>query len=161
MRRIQYSPTMRRVLIPVLVLAVVVIVFFTLQILPQQNVREEINETVSYTSPSIEQKRSPSINPDEALITDISGDLATKYKKPRDEVVVTIEKQEPNHATGTVQFTNESGGAVWFAAKENNVWKLAYDGQQAISCTIADQYSFPNTIVEQCMDAKTNTLTDR
>jgi hypothetical protein len=147
---------MKRLLLILLILIAILggIIFFQPQ-LQKQNTRQETTVPSSPTQ-SASQKRSPSMNPEDALIFDISGDFAKKYNKPRENIILTIDKQTDKHAVGSVQFKNEFGGGLWFAANVDGVWKLAYDGQQIMTCDVAEQYNFPNTIVEQCYDLETN-----
>jgi hypothetical protein len=140
---------MNKVYIFLGVLVAILAIFITLQFRPQQTVPNAVIEPNADTLPSETQSSTQSTGIELAIETDVNASLAAKYKKLDTDVQVYVEKETETHATGTVRFANEGGGAVWFAVKEGT-WKVVFDGQSAIPCTISRQYNFPATIVEQC-----------
>jgi hypothetical protein len=81
----------------------------------------------------------------------ITQALAQKYNKKVEEVKVVVGTELPKHAKGTVIFASENGGGLWFAAKDNLGWHLAFDGNGIVGCTVANKYSFPKEMIPQCM----------
>lgn len=77
--------------------------------------------------------------------------LAEKYNKPLSEVNVTVKKEAPGFASGSVLFgqggLGESG--VWLAVKKGEAWQLAFDGNGSVDCNkMRQEYSFPDIILK-------------
>ena len=103
----------------------------------------------------------PSSTEFDNLIPDITQEFADKYAKSIDTIKVSVEKEEGNFAKGLISFTDEAGGAVWFGVRQGDKWKLAFDGQGPMSCTIAEQYAFPVSFVPTCIDEKQGSIINR
>jgi putative hemolysin len=76
--------------------------------------------------------------------------LANKYKKPLSEVKVTIQKEAPGFAAGSVSFgqggTGEGG--MWLAVAGNQ-WNVVWDGNGSVDCIkMRQEYGFPDTILK-------------
>ena len=76
--------------------------------------------------------------------------LANKYNKPLSEVKVTIQKEAPGFASGSVLFgQDEQGeGGLWLAVAGNQ-WDVVWDGNGSIDCNkMRQEYGFPDTILK-------------
>jgi putative hemolysin len=76
--------------------------------------------------------------------------LANKYNKPLSEVKITILKESPGFAAGSVSFgQDEQGeGGMWLAVAGNQ-WDVVWDGNGAVDCNqLRQQYGFPDTILK-------------
>ena len=91
----------------------------------------------------------------------ITEAFAEKYDRPVDSIVVGVDIDTGQFAKGSIRFTDEQGGGLWFAAKTENGWELAFDGNGIIPCGSANKYDFPSDIIPQCLDEKTNNLIRR
>lgn len=106
----------------------------------------------------------PSPTPKEETKSDleqIKEAFAKKYSKPINEVSVTINKNTGTHASGSVKFTGEMGGAMWLAYNDGEKWKIVFDGQGTISCSVIEPYDFPTDMVSECWDEATSKLIKR
>lgn len=89
----------------------------------------------------------PTQVPDEDLIKIA---LAKKYSLSLDQISVIFKEVDSTHAAGTVSFSGEGG---WFlAAKVNNDWTIVQDGNGIVSCDAVSPYSFPVSMVPECVD---------
>lgn len=140
---------MKKVFIFLGVLCLLLAIFGALQLRPQQTIPNAVIEPNTEAAPTQAQSTTQSSGP-LAIESEVAASIAAKYKRPSADVNVYVDKETGTHATGTVQFADEAGGAVWFAVK-SDVWNVVFDGQQAIPCTISRQYNFPATIVEECV----------
>jgi len=106
------------------------------------------------------QATAPSPQPGAATSTQVTTAdavkqlFADKYKKPLSEIYVTVTDEDATHAGGmvTLGVGGIGEGAVWFAAKVNDAWTLAFDGNGTITCATVDQYQFPIGMVGQCLE---------
>lgn len=79
----------------------------------------------------------------------IAAFLANKYKKPISEVKVTVTKEVPGFASGTVTFGQGGPGEVgaWLAYLGNG-WNVVWDGNGNVDCSkMRNDYGFPDTIL--------------
>jgi putative hemolysin len=80
----------------------------------------------------------------------IQAFLANKYKRPISEVKVTVQKEAPGFASGSVSF-GEGGlgeGGMWLAVAGNQ-WDVVWDGNGSIDCNkMRQQYGFPDSILK-------------
>jgi len=76
--------------------------------------------------------------------------LANKYNRPVSEVHVTLKKEVPGFASGSVLF-GEGGpgeGGMWLAALGND-WEVVWDGNGVVDCSkMRQDYGFPDTILK-------------
>lgn len=84
----------------------------------------------------------------------IAEAFSQKYNRPASTFTVEAAKDTGLFAQGSVRFEGEMGGGVWFGAKTDKGWELAFDGNGIMSCEIADKYSFPKDIVPGCLDTE-------
>jgi len=80
----------------------------------------------------------------------IQAFLAEKYKRPTSEVKITIQKEAPGFAAGSVSFgqDGQGEGGMWLAVAGNQ-WDVVWDGNGAVDCNkMRQQYGFPDTILK-------------
>ena len=95
----------------------------------------------------------PVKNDDEMKIaSDVANAIAKKYSKPVSEYSITVNKFDSSFAKGMVSFKSEPGGGLWFAAKTDKDWELAFDGNGIIDCETANKYNFPADMIPTCLD---------
>lgn len=92
--------------------------------------------------------------PEETTKEVIAEAFSKKYNQPSDTIKIEVKSETGSFAKGTVNFTDKSGGGIWYAAKTANGWELAFDGNGIIACDAANKYDFPNDIIPQCIDTK-------
>lgn len=107
--------------------------------------------TKAQPTPTIEINPTPGSRPDEELITEA---LALKYNLAYAEVHTIFSDIELPYAAGTASFSGEGG---WFLAyKEGDLWKIVADGNGTVSCELVAPYSFPGSMVPECVDKNGN-----
>jgi hypothetical protein len=88
------------------------------------------------------------------LLAAIKQALVAEHGATANELTITVSKIQGNYAQGGA--AAQAGGAMWFAEKQNGVWKLVWDGNGTISCDVMDKYpEFPNTMIPECWNDKT------
>jgi putative hemolysin len=93
---------------------------------------------------------SPNDSPTPGTQKAVQAFLANKYKKPLSEVKVTIQKEAPGYASGSVSFgqDDQGGGGMWLAVAGNQ-WDVVWDGNGSVDCTkLRQQYGFPDSILK-------------
>lgn len=90
------------------------------------------------------------------LKTEITNAFVQKYNRPADVFIIETKIDTGSFAKGTVNFKDEAGGGLWFAAKTDKGWELAFDGNGIISCEIVNKYNFPVGIISGCIDTQNN-----
>ena len=77
--------------------------------------------------------------------------LATKYEKDIADVVVNITKSDDAHVAGNVFFLmdgQQGEGGMVLAVKENNEWKVVYDGNGSVDCPLLkNTYQFTDEML--------------
>jgi inhibitor of cysteine peptidase len=78
--------------------------------------------------------------------------FANRYGRKISQISVAIEKETDTHARGIVVF--QPGGSdntgAFLAAKTEDLWTIAFDGQGVISCEEMAKFEFPEDMVEDC-----------
>lgn len=65
---------------------------------------------------------------------------------------VTVSQNTGKHAKGGVKEKGtEVGGGYFLAAEDEGEWKIVYDGQAQPSCDDIEAYSFPKSMVPECL----------
>jgi len=111
---------------------------------------EEMLKTVKITTP-LDSTLTPTIDEAAVLKFAIKKYIALKHSANENSFTITVSKVEGNYAQGGV--SDEGGGGMWFAAKEDGVWKLVWDGNGIILCTDLLLYpDFPSSMIPACYD---------
>jgi hypothetical protein len=129
--------------------------------------KNNLNQTASKPNegtPTINQPENTTVTPtiDEAqnLITAIKAVLHKKYTSATSDLNVTVSKIEGEYAKGMV--TEQGGGGMWFAAKQDGFWTLVWDGNGVITCTDISPFpNFPADLIPECYSDKTQTIVKR
>lgn len=88
---------------------------------------------------------------DERLQQEIQSLLAEKYKKPIEQVKITISEQIGDYVSGGIKFSADpqTAGGMFLAAKINNKWQVVYDGNGSVDCLkLRQEYKFPDEILK-------------
>jgi hypothetical protein len=139
---------MKKIILPIILLLVVIIsvggllVINHLQTSTQKTVVVTSKETILVTP-------TPIANTD--IIAEMTAIMAVKYKKLIPEIILTVGNKDSSHAFGTLQFKGVTKAIIWFGARENGKWVLAYDDVGMMDCAIAEKYHFSNQMVPSCM----------
>ncbi len=95
-------------------------------------------------------------NNEESTSQAIQKLFAIKYPKYAQTVTVKVEKEIADFASGSVRFAEATAGGLWFAAKTEQGWELAFDGNGIIPCAATDKYGMPREMVPLCVDSENN-----
>jgi hypothetical protein len=87
--------------------------------------------------------------------------FAEKYGPPTDRYLVEVERDTGMFAKGSIRFTDEPGGGLWFAARTTQGWELVFDGNGIIPCSAIAGHDFPADMVPQCLDEESGELLQR
>lgn len=118
---------------------------------------EKMLTTVKITAPAI---LPPPVDEGAVLKTVIRKYISLKSNAPESSLTVTVSKIEGSYAKGMV--SDVSSGGLWFAAKEDDVWKLVWDGNGVIECSTLTLYpNFPASLIPECFDPKTQETVKR
>lgn len=113
-------------------------------------------------SPSVEPEATPQNTPvsNESLALIIKSALVKEHGSSSANLKVSVSKIEGDYAKGTAN--DSGGGGVWFAAKEDGFWTLAWDGNGVITCDDISPFpGFPSDLIPECWDSTTNKLITR
>lgn len=97
-----------------------------------------------------------SLNPEVPAAEAIRRLLANKYNKKVSEVTVTIEDKDEAQVRGKVEYApggSENSG-IFFAAKAEGEWQLAFDGEGAIPCEQLEFYGFSEEMKKDCEETQ-------
>jgi hypothetical protein len=111
---------------------------------------KSIKETSESTKPTKALEPVVETTTQQAVLEKISE----KYGKPTDAYIVDVTTDNGTFAKGTVNEKEQVGGGIWFAAKTEKGWELAFDGNGIISCEIVNKYNFPKDIIPGCVDGE-------
>ena len=92
--------------------------------------------------------------PEKTTKDSITELIVKKYDLPVNSVNIEVVTDTGMYAKGTVHYSDPDGGGVWFAAKSQKGWELAFEGNGIVSCFIANGYNFPTDMIPQCIDTK-------
>lgn len=120
------------------------------------------NPAVSRITPTVIATATVTTLPQDTILKAVAEELSKKYNKPADTYVLTVAAESGAYAKGSVTVMGEGGGGLWFAAQNNGVWKLVYDGNGIITCgSLAAYPQFPTALIPQCFDESSNTMMRR
>lgn len=97
----------------------------------------------------------PTVDETATLIAAVRAGLIAEHGAGAAGMTITVSKIVGNFAQGGA--SDQGGGGMWFAAKVNGVWKLAWDGNGTISCTSVNPYNFPTSMIPECWNDATQT----
>lgn len=80
--------------------------------------------------------------------------FAQKYDRPVESIIIGINEDTGMFAKGSVQYEGQFGGGLWFAAKTDKGWEIAFDGNGIMPCSAANGYDFPASMVPHCVDTE-------
>lgn len=87
--------------------------------------------------------------------TAIREALAQKHNTKISEVSITIEKETENHVRGGVKIPPDAeAGGIFLAAKKDDRWVIAFDGNGQISCEELEKYNFPEEMKSDCANTQ-------
>ncbi len=149
-----------RIILPLLLLAAVasyLVYHNTLRIPETGTVPTEAPAVSGTPSPaSVTAAVSPEVETPTVSAPDLSAQIqkefSKKYGKPADTYIVRVNKSSDEYAKGSIDFKDEAGGGLWFAAKTDKGWELVFDGNGIIDCAAADKYRMPADYVPGCVD---------
>lgn len=107
-----------------------------------------VTNSVVITTPTITPSASP-VTEDLAAI--MKALLIKKYGPNASNMNVTVSLVEGEYAKGMV--TENGGGGMWFAARQNGTWTLVWDGNGIITCEEISPFpNFPVSMIPSCWD---------
>ena len=85
------------------------------------------------------------------------------WQQKASQVVVAIKTNDGTYASGSVtEKAAEAGGGLFFASKDNGVWKIVADGNGVIECASLVPYpKYPTSLIGECFNSKTGTIVKR
>ena len=102
----------------------------------------------------------PTVDEEAILKTIIKKYINTKHGGSEDSLTISVSRIEGNYAQGGA--SDEGGGGMWFAAKEDGVWKLVWDGNGVIECSTFALYpNFPTSMIPECYDTAKQDIVQR
>ncbi|MCL4367323.1 hypothetical protein M1563_04115 [Patescibacteria group bacterium] len=104
----------------------------------------------------------PTPTPDQKTVLEsvMKKSIALKHKSDESSLDVSVSTIEGDYAKGMV--SDSGGGGLWFAAFEDGVWKLVWDGNGIIECSTFDLYpNFPTSMIPECYDTQAQKLVKR
>jgi len=93
------------------------------------------------------------------IITAVKAAIIAKRGTGAADLTYTVSKIQGDFAQGGA--SGQGGGAMWFAAKVNNTWKLVWDGNGVILCSDIAAYPFPTSMIPECYNDATKTSVKR
>lgn len=83
--------------------------------------------------------------------------FSEKYNKPISEINIIITSEDDTHIRGGVSFSpgGPEDNGMFLAVKENDQWKLVYDGNGAAPCAELIEYGFIQDFLEGICDPET------
>lgn len=95
-----------------------------------------------------------------SIVSAVQAALIAEHGPDAASLNITITKVDGGYASGMA--SAQAGGAIWYAAKVNGVWKLVWDGNGQINCSDINSYPlFPKDLIPQCWDTITNKIVNR
>ena len=123
------------------------------------NQKEQTLLPTSQSSPAPTQKNiistpAPIIDEESILKQAIKNALVVEHGNQANSLNITVSKIKGDYASGGA--SEQGGGAMWFAAKINGIWKLVWDGNGVILCSNLTAYpAFPSNLISECWNDKT------
>ena len=116
-------------------------------------------DTPYVQAPPPAQTINPTIDETATLLAAVKAGLVAEHGPDAASLNVTVSKIQGAFAQGGA--SGQGGGGMWFAAKVNGVWKLAWDGNGTISCASINPYYFPTSMIPECWNDATQKIVTR
>lgn len=102
-------------------------------------------------SPTSQPSPTSTIDEAENLETIIKQLLIEKHGSSANNLTITVSKKSNDYAKGGA--SEQGGGAMWLAAKENGKWIIVFEGNGAPDCqSIKTNYKFPTDMLVNVCD---------
>lgn len=97
---------------------------------------------------------------EEKLKAAVKAGLIAEHGQDAASMTVTVSTADGDYAKGMV--SEQGGGGIWFAAKTSGVWKLVWDGNGIIDCSVLTPYpNFPTNMIPECYDSANSKMLTR
>lgn len=105
----------------------------------------------------------PCIEDSDFDVSDIEQAFLNKYPDwAKYNMKITVSKQIGDFASGgSVPRNEDAGGGYFFAAKTDDGWVIAADGNGNIVCSEIKPYDFPSDMISECWDDENMVLVER
>ena len=98
---------------------------------------------------------------EDLIKTQIKKAIVEKHGQNASTLDITVSIIEGSYAKGGAS-VKDMGGGMWFATKVDDEWKLVWDGNGIIACSILTPYpNFPVSLIPECFDESVNQLITR
>ncbi|MBU2566148.1 hypothetical protein KKG46_01155 [Patescibacteria group bacterium] len=90
---------------------------------------------------------------DEFTVADareIQSVFADMYHKNIEDILISVDQYDAEHARGTVQFAGEDAGGMFLAAKDQGSWDVIIDGNGNFKCEFLEPYGFSDEMSKGC-----------
>lgn len=115
--------------------------------------------------PSITSLPTPEPTVDETAVLEgtMSQVLSAKFGEPESTYIVSVSEIDGNSGKGMITTKGEdTGGGMWLSYKEDGVWKLVWDGNGIIECSVFSLYpDFSTKLMPECYDTATESNVTR
>ncbi len=81
----------------------------------------------------------------------IKNIFTEKYPQFADTLNINIDQEIENHVRGSVIFEIGAPGGLFLATKINSQWQIVHEGNDDISCSLAE-YDFPKEMLFDCAE---------
>lgn len=102
---------------------------------------------------------SPTIDPTNDIIAAVKKGLIAVHGNDAVSLKISIKTVEEDFAAGSA--SEQGGGGLWYAARVNGEWILAWDGNGSIPCAQINKYNFPSTMIPTCWENLTQSSVNR
>jgi len=120
---------------------------------------EAMLKTLKFITP-LNATPTPTVDEAAVLKNVIKKYIALKHNSDESSLSISVSKIEGNYAQGGV--SDEGGGGMWFAAKEDGLWMLVWDGNGVIECSDISLYpEFPTSMIPECYNETTQETVKR
>ena len=97
----------------------------------------------------------PTIDETSIIKNAIKQALIAKHGSSANSLTITVSKIIGDYSSGGASASD--GGGMWFATKVSGQWTLVWDGNGTIECSdLANYPNYPNSLIPECYNSKTN-----
>jgi hypothetical protein len=83
--------------------------------------------------------------------------LNNDWQNP-ETVTVRIMEQIGNYYAGSIGFTDQPGGGLFYAVKQDGKMIVVFEGNGVPTCDKAKQYNIPKSMIPQCFDVASDQM---